>query len=609
MTTKRNLLLVSLLLVFGLATMATSAFAQTQWTVGANQNQFARAEGEAEATGQITLTTTSVGTVGAGTEFVIYFTTANSPGGTSAGLFGPPVAVTSAGTAILVCNGNGSSPWLAGCGATLGTPYLSASALTRTPVASGPALHIPFLSTTAFAGPLAPSFLSVTVRVNVTPLYPAGGSVYAIVTAFTPTGVPNFTITPYQPSPSELVDTVRPDPALSVEWGVYCSADPPDSVMGGNCETSSTAYVLLCLGVIHHNEQYERYFTLNVDENFTYALTSSGYEMSLDSGSSSPGFVTNPTEISVVLNSIPTNFGISAGDTVPCTAITATNVLYCAGGTLDVELTGTSHYWNSTPGNTGSVTFEYVTNNIDGGSPENVNLPFKFYSAGPIGTSGLPCVTATVYKQPWDTTCPTCIPRFKKVPENGPGSAATGAQGLVMNVICFNNCETNILFPFIVNAGSWDSSVAISNTTMDPLALAGAAETPPNQLLINGSATKQSGVCWMYYFSGGALAASWITPNIPAGSTYATDLGAAGQIPGGTTGYLWAKCFFSDGYGYAAIDYAFSLNNGILADYLAINIPAPDLVPRDENGNGAGENTLTPIPWKDRLADKLAGFK
>ena len=52
--TKRNLLLVSLFLVFGLVGMATSALAQTQWTFGTNVRIGGRPEGEKEATGQVT---------------------------------------------------------------------------------------------------------------------------------------------------------------------------------------------------------------------------------------------------------------------------------------------------------------------------------------------------------------------------------------------------------------------------------------------------------------------------------------------------------------------------------------------------------------------------
>jgi len=600
--TKRNLLVVSVFLVLGLVAMVPSALAQTQWNYGANQNQFMRAEGEAEATGQLTLTTTSVGTVGAGTEFIVYFTSQSFSGGNIASLSGSPINVTNAGTVLVTCNGTGASPWVGGCNGILGTPYLSANAISRTPVTSGPALHIPFAMPFAGAGEDSPSFVSITARVNVSPEYPKGGAVYAILSAYTPTGAPNFTITPYQPSSSLLVGSVQPDPALSVGWGVYCQSD--DTM---RCDQSSTAYVLLCLGVVHNSKQYERYFTVNVDENFTYALTSEAYENDLDSGSSSPGLVTNPTMITVVLNNIPSNFGISAGTPIPCSEVTAPGVP-CPSGTLAVSLSGSNSYWNSTMGNSGTTSFEYTVDNVDNGFPENVNLPFKFYSKGPIGTQGLPCVTLTVYKQPADPPDSLSIPRFKAVPENGPLSAATGQQAYAMNVICFNNCTTNLLFPLVFSQGPWDTDVAISNTTMDPLASIGTNANPQNWLLINGSATPQSGVCYMYYYSGGALASSWITPLITAGDTYADDLQAGNRLPAFTTGYLWAYCTFSQAYGYAAIDYNFGLNNAILANYLAVTIPDPEWSPRDQNGDGMGENAITPVNLTRRLEKSLAGF-
>jgi len=608
--TKRNLLLVSLLLVCGLVAMAPSALAQTQWTVGANQNQYARSEGQSESTGQITLSTSSLGTVGAGTEFIIYSTTQASPGGTSGSLTGNPVSVTNVNTVFLSCSGSG--PWSSGSCTGLGTPFLTASANLRTPVASGPALHIPFSAPVIYPGILNPSFLSVTVRVNATPLYPAGGSVYAVVSAFTPTGVPNFTITPYQPSPSELVATVQPDPALSVGFGWWCSSD--DKV---SCELSSTAYVLQCLGVIHNSEQYERYFTVNVGENFDYALTSTAYEMNLDPGvpGSPNGQVTNPTIITVVLNNIPTNFGISADDTtIPCTEVTAPAVpCPTASHNLAVTLSGSDHYWNSTPGNTGTATFEYYVDDVDRGVPENVNLPFKFYSAGPLGTApmqGLQCVTLTVFKNPENPPSTTAIPRFEVVPENGPNSAATGAQANPLQVICFNNCETNLLFPFVINYAAWDTFVIVANTTLDPLALIGNAANPVNELLVKGSATPQTGSCAMYYYTNGGLASGspWSTGVIAPGSVYSADVGFSGLIPGLTQGYVWANCNFSQAYGYAAINYSFSLANGILADYLAVTIPDPEWSPRDHNGDGMGENSTTPINIERQLLKELAGF-
>lgn len=597
MTTKR-LFLVSMFLVLGLVAMAPTALAQTTWAAAAaNENNFARAEGMAEAAGVVTLSQagSSAGSVGAGTEFVIYYTT----GATNSSA--PNVKIINPGTVTITCSGSNNSPFAlaGGCGGYFGTPFLTATTTSRVPVTSGPApvLHIPFTQTVAFGNPVSGdgSLISVTARLDIaaSSLYPKGGTVQAIVTAYTPAGVTqSFTITG-NPSLAGTIMTVQPEPALGVGFGVTCYGR--DSMP---CETSSTAYVLLCLGVIHNQEQYERYFTVNVAENFTYALTSEAYENTLDSGSSSPGFVTNGTLISVVLSNIPSNFGVSAGTPIPCTEVTAPGVP-CPSGTLDVQLAADSddHFWNSDPGNSGTATFEYEVDNLDNGLPENVNLPFKFFSSGPLSASGLPCVTLQVFKQPNDSTDDTSIPRFMQVAENAP-----------LKVICFNNCQSNLLFPLVLWQGSWDTDIAISNTTMDPLATIGAAANPVNNLMIKGSATPQSGACSIFYYSGGALAASFVTPTIAAGATYADDLAAGNRIPVNTTGYLWANCPFSQAYGYAAINYGFSLNNGILADYLAVNIPDPQWSPRDMNGDGMGENAVTPLNINRRLLKDFAGF-
>jgi len=611
MTKRKGLLLVSLFMVFGLVSTAGSALAQQAATFrfGSGTNYYGRAEGLAEEIGAITISNQDAGTVVSGTEIVVFFTANSSPGGTAGSTIGAPINVWSIGTVRLVCQGAGPSPWAGGVCNDIGTPYLSSSLISHTPLPSAPYLHIPFNAPAVFpgSGSSGAGTMSIYARVNVanggipgapspvgTTIYPGAGNVYAVLSSTSG----SLTFTPYEPSSSLWVLQVHSDPALSLGWGVYCSGlEGP----GITCETSSTAYVLLCLGVIHHSEQYERYFTVNVDEEFANALTSLSFEENSDTGSTSPGIVTNPTLITVVLQHIPTNFGITAGDPIPCSSVTAPGVP-CAGGTLAVSVSGSDHYWNSTPGNSGTATFEYSVDYEDNGGPENVNLPFKFYSAGPITTSALPCVTLTIYKNPEYSAGTNAIPVFLNGAVEGGGP---------LSVICFNNCETNLLFPFVINYGPWDTDVAIANTTLDPLFIAGAAQSPPDLLEEKGTATPQAGVCWMYYFSGGAtpFASTWITPTIVAGSIYAVDLQANGDIPGVTSGYLWAKCFFADAYGYAAVIYIFGLTNMTYASYLAINIPDPEWSPRDLNGDGMGENSITPINLTRRLKYFLAGWR
>jgi len=583
--TKKSLLLVSLLLAFGLVAMAPSALAQTQWFPGSNAYAGGRCQGKAEATGQFTLQQLLGGTVGSGTYFQITYTQ----------------PVVELGTVTLQCSSTyASNPWY-------GPPYplcsLAASGgLTTSLDPTRTILTITFTHQVAFPAATS-SVLAITARVDATSECSATvGAVQASVYAYSPNPIYSLTINGGNPSIEYNVLKVNPDPALTLAFGNYCYWE--DGPAGEKCKpASTTAYVLLCLGVIDNNKQYERYFTVAVGEKFMHALTSSAYESQLDPGSSSPGVVTNPTSITVVLSNIPTGFGIAPGDPVPCSVVTAP-ATPCPSGTLLVGYPSGGPYWNSTPGNTGTEQFEFPVETVSSVNGEYVELPFKFYSAGPI--TGAPpvspwCVTLSIYKDPnptLDAGAANDIPYFNTLSEGS------------LPVICFNNCETNLLFPFIINYGAWDSIVAISNTTMDPLALIGAAATPPNLLLEKGSATRQSGVCYYYYFSGGTLANSWVTKNpIVAGSTQSDQLGYEGLINGSTFGYLWVKCEFSQAYGYAAIAYDFTTPTGILADYLAVTIPDPEWSPRDQNGDGMGENSSTPLNLTKMLKYYLAGFK
>jgi len=78
--TKRNLLLVSFLLVFGLLAMATSALAQTQWTQGVSlANGDMRNEGLAESTGIVSVDNYTTGNVSGGSYFILTYSSNGSP--------------------------------------------------------------------------------------------------------------------------------------------------------------------------------------------------------------------------------------------------------------------------------------------------------------------------------------------------------------------------------------------------------------------------------------------------------------------------------------------------------------------------------------------------
>jgi len=557
----------------------------------------------AEATGTLTLQTfnSATTTVGNGNEILVSYGQTFDSSGIAKDDF-----TVIAGTIVMQCQGLASACASFGIGAPILESATTADGQSPTNTTKNTVV-IPFL-----AGSTIPSgtfTITVVVRIDVHTLYPGGGGIYCEVSAYVPS-TPSLTISGSISIPQKMI-AVQPEPALITSFGAYnckCGADGPEAYY--NCSTSATAQVLLCLGVIQRTAQYAKSFSINVAEGFTHALTSESYESLLDTGSSSPGYVTNGSLITVVLSNVPAGFGIAPGDPFACGQISVADTPYsCSPGSLRVSkdyISGTTGpYYNPGPGST-SETFEYQICELDAGSPENVNLPFTIYSNGPITSGTLPCVVVNVYKNPDSILPPLAIPTFVKEPE----AYQTGFTG---NVVCFNNCETNLLFPLVLVTSGWDTDFAISNTTLDPLALIGAGGIPPgalpNPLLVAGSATPQSGVCTNFLYSNGSLIDSWPTTTISAGSTWAADLGGSRPLAAGHTGYIWTKCEFSQAYGYAAIDWALGISaSGVYSNYLAINVPDPEWSPRDLNGDGMGENTLTPFNINRRLEQQLSGL-
>jgi len=569
MTKKRNLLLVSLFLVFGLEAMAPSALAQNVFTLSNNQNGDARAEGLTEAIGTITLTTVSTGTINTTSKFVITYS--------------QPIATVD--SVLVNCSGTKAA---ALCGG-LTLPVISAQ-LTN----GNKTLTLPFTTLVDLTGNTASpgTGLSVTVRCNVTSLYPAGGQVTAGVIASYISGTPLTTNGSLYP-----LAIVQPEPALLVS-------------LGGFWKTAlSETNVLICMGVIKHNKEYEDKFVVNVAEAFVYALTSESYEYFLDPGASYPTGtdVTNGTIITVTINNVPVGLGIEAEDPIPCSDYTGLP-MYCLGGTLAVELSSPDVFEGTSTATT--ATFEYAVTSTDTGVfPENVNLPFKIWTKEALGSSGLPDVTVTVSKQPQypPLTNAYKIPRFMPVNENATPLA----------VVKFTNCSSYLLYPFAVVAGPWDTLFGVANATMDPLGSSTSAE------LAEGTAVPQSGTCSFFYYGGtpgpagvvttpptGPLA-TWTSASIPAGSFGGWDMAKLAWSPAippvGSTGYLFAICNFSNAQGYADIlinGAGLTANNLSMANYLALVIPNPYWLDRSSNGNGMGEGAPTPLNIGEKL-DKL----
>jgi hypothetical protein len=111
----------------------------------------------------------------------------------------------------------------------------------------------------------------------------------------------------------------------------------------------------------------------------------------------------------------------------------------------------------------------------------------------------------------------------------------------------FNQCVTNLLFPYVTNQAGFDTGLVISNTSRDPF---------------SGSAGRlQAGTCTINYYgatpSGPAPSAQTTNANVEAGAQVAWVLSSGGGLgitgTPGFQGYIIAQCRFQFAHGFAFI--------------------------------------------------------
>jgi len=207
---------------------------------------------------------------------------------------------------------------------------------------------------------------------------------------------------------------------------------------------------------------------------------------------------------------------------------------------------------------TGStVTFTITMDSVN--SVDTINIPFiARFTGSPTNGAG----TATVLGTLAPSTS-TSFPRFI-------------TTGTTANLFTTATCSTTLLWPYVTNAAGFDTGVAISNTSADPLGTAA-----------------QSGTCTINYYgafeSGAALPSAATTSTIAAGRFAAFSLSAGGSgVPAlasaGFTGYLIGVCNFQLAHGYAFISDLGARN--LAHGYLALVIPGGSRV------SGAGTEAL-----------------
>jgi hypothetical protein len=127
------------------------------------------------------------------------------------------------------------------------------------------------------------------------------------------------------------------------------------------------------------------------------------------------------------------------------------------------------------------------------------------------------------------------------------------------NLLTIQLCQTLLLFPFITNQNGFDTGLAISNTTTDPV-----------------GTTPQAGVCKLTYYDG--------TGKQPPTGINGTDLTKEAPVATGTSavnlvstlapgfqGYMFAQCNFQLAHGFAFISDLGARN--LAMGYLALVVP------------------------------------
>jgi len=602
--TKRNLLLLSLLVVFGLAATAPSMFAAagTTWNISSNTNYFARNEGDAEGIGTITLTAATAGTVASSTYVYIDYNAPIAWNGTSSAPH-YAIAVTFGGTdaAALATNVTVSVD-----------SYTADFSVPPVGKLTGNEVVLSFVTPTAIA---VGDSINVVARAMVEGYsndFVVQGNVRA---QYFNTGYP-LTLNQGYPQNLELAEIEGGESAT------YSTATSTTFYPVAYNAIGGPENVLTCIGLtdVYGSAVYDE-FVLNIMENWPNALTSLSDEYSLEhdtvatpapSFNGVAGAPTNGSNILITFFHIPPTITMNAGAafdsttyTVPCWELSPSDPYYCPGGLIQF---GAPVVGTETTGSDGLgvQTFWYQTLVTNVGVIENANFYFYLTSTGPIAFGQKYQITAQ-------------ITLTDDYPEDGSGSQSalgempyfTEPEGPPFAVVNFIDCRTSLLFPYVNTYqggtsafSTFGTGINVANTTLDPFAyptatcnpLTGQGCTYPDMAL--GSAVPQSGSCAFYFYPANEAAYTlYTTPTISAGGSFAFDVGSTAKW-NAETGYAIAICAFQNAHGFAEIydNYANLASSGPSATlgYLADVLPDPAFYPRSPAGEGLGETAIAP---------------
>jgi len=194
-------------------------------------------------------------------------------------------------------------------------------------------------------------------------------------------------------------------------------------------------------------------------------------------------------------------------------------------------------------GGAGAAVWEVLTSNPGAISTLSATVSVE-YKASPLPGLGTATVAGNYAPVAATLTASTeAAPRFVENPQ----SATT---------FTINSCRTNLLFPFVSNQASFDTGIAISNTSKDPF-----------------GTVAQRGPCTINYYSATNAPAAQTSITINEGEQliFNVSLGNATQniVPTpGFQGYIIAQCNFQYAHGYAFL--STPTQGGLAQGYLAL---------------------------------------
>jgi len=559
--TKRNMLLVSLLLVFGLGVMVPAALAQAPTEGNGTIINVApslytlRPNSIGDADGAVFLNFSSgFGTIAGGEIFTITY---------SKPIVGASTIHNDSDAATDFCD-DANATGIAGAFCSAMTFTASGNTLTltnhSTPIAGWTGGYITIWGTRVDTVGLVPgSFVTATVGAALNQSYPISFSTQGATVA------------------------------APVNVGLVANTASGGSVTA----SSSGTTVLTCVGGTGSSSTV--YFSVDVGEQWAGAWTSFSDEISLAPfAPTSSHEVTNGSDISITLTGIP------EGVTVNVYSIDNDTGSQTWGEPSPLTYTGAMA--------NDSVTFEFPLASTVRQELEATSFEFQVITPGAIATNNPP-MQASVTLNPTTPTSSVEYPAFTY-----PIGSLAAEPNYPLAAVTFIGCQTSLLFPYVTNLaqgagggalGNWDTGLQISNTTSDPFG------PPTDDYLLAGGYSPQVGSCTWYVYHAGTTTASNPTPTTATPITFTRPLILSGgtdafmlsstPAAGVQAGYAIAVCNFLGAVGQAGM----ADNTGIgdwqvMESYLPYVIPNPYLVGRTWDAI-LGEFAITPFPYFDFL--------